>query len=90
MAGISITGVVAEGEHKGERVWLYWSSESGGWWQWGPYGWRYEFPDQDGERFKDAWRCATAQTWTKKTCGPWYLAPDLASIEAKSRVEPKP
>ena len=78
-----ITAIVADGEHKGERVWITWSPEGGGWWQWGPEGWAERFASTKDERFKDALRCAKGETWTKASCGPWYYAPDLATIEAR-------
>lgn len=77
-----ITGLVKEGDRAGERVWIYFSEEGGGWWQWGPEGWAYRFEDKTSERFQDAMRCAKGETWTESTVGPWYNAADIATVEA--------
>lgn len=79
-----ITAIVADGRYKGKRVWIYWSPEGGGWWQWGPEGWAERFENTDTDKFRDAMRCATGATWTKKSCGPWYSYPDPATIEVRS------
>jgi hypothetical protein len=89
MAEHSITGIVAEGERKGERVWIYWSPEGGGWWQGGPFGWRERFSSVEDKRFKDALLCAKGEGWSKKTCGPWYKMADLSTIEIRT-VMPQP
>ena len=72
-----ITGVVAEGEHKGERVWIYFSEEGGGWWQWGPEGWAKRFEAKEGHKYDDALLCAP------KT-GPWYYRVDPARVEVRA------
>lgn len=79
-----ITGTVKEGEHQGEKVWLRWSEEGGGWWMWGPEGWAHRFDAPEGARFEDAMRCATGQTWTNSTVGPWNYAADISTV----KVEP--
>ncbi len=78
----SISGKVKDGEHKGETVWLYWSPEGGGWWQWSSAkGCAYRFSSKDDQRFKDAWPCAKGETWLGHTVGPWYYMPDIETIE---------
>lgn len=79
-----ITALVAEGEHIGERVWIYWSPEGGGWWQWGPEGWAFRFDSTESDRFIDALKCAKGETWLKKSVGPWYHYPDMATIEVRA------
>lgn len=60
---------------KGERIWLYWSPEGGGWWQWSKAkDWAERFPDKNGPRFKDAIACAP-------DVGPWFYVPDPETIE---------
>jgi hypothetical protein len=70
-----ITGIVKDGQHKNERVYLYWTEEGGGWWQWGPDGWAYRFENKSGARFEDAMRCA------KKGVGPYYYSVHPESVE---------
>lgn len=72
-----ITGLVAKGEHKGERVWIYFSEEGGGWWQWGPEAWAKRFEKKEGRDFDDALLCAPK-------VGPWYYSVDPESIEARA------
>jgi hypothetical protein len=74
-----ITGIVAEDAphvrvKKGDRVWLYWSHEGGGWWQWGSEGWARRFEQKAGREYDDAVKCAPK-------VGPWYSMPDPATIE---------
>ena len=82
--GYVITGIVKEGKHIGEKVWLYWSVEGGGWWQWGPQAWAYCFDKCEGRKFEDAIKTARGQGAWGETCGPYYSQPDLLSI----KVEP--
>jgi hypothetical protein len=72
-----ITGIVAEGEKAGLKVWLYWDPEGGGWWQWGPEGWAERFEAKEGRRYDDAIRCAP------KT-GPWYYYVDPATVKTEA------
>lgn len=37
-------------ESSKEEVWVYWSPEGGGWWSWGPKGWRTAFESEDRAR----------------------------------------
>lgn len=61
---------------KGDRIYLYWSNEAGGWWQWSnAIGWAYRFETKSGSRFDDAMLVAAK-------VGPWYNYPDPATIEA--------
>jgi hypothetical protein len=77
-----ITGKVAEGENKGKTVYLYWSDEGGGWWQWSDsVNWAYRFEEPSGSRFEDALLCAGDKNWTKHSCGPWYFFADPKSVE---------
>jgi len=69
-----ITGVVAAGESKGQRVFIYFSKEGGGWWQWGCEGWAERFDAPSGRRYDDALLCA-------KKCGPWYNCVDPRTIK---------
>lgn len=77
-----ITGLIAKDAEalrvkKGDRVWLYWSPEGGGWWQWGPEGWAERFESKSGKTFEDAMVSATG-------VGPWYNVPDPETIEVLS------
>lgn len=79
-----ITGIVEKGDDKGRKVFLGWTEEGGGWWQWSLHkSGANRFTDTDNERFKDAIRCATGKTWTKSTCGPWYYMPDISSVKVE-------
>lgn len=72
-----ITALVKEGEKKGRRVFLYWSPEGGGWWQWNEAeGWAERFEAKAGHRFEDAVLCAP-------DVGPWYNRPDPETIEVR-------
>lgn len=73
-----ITGNVAEGKHKGEKVWLGWTESSGGWWQWGRETEGTRFAQQKGERFEDALHCA------KEGSGPWYYTPDPSTVQVEA------
>lgn len=79
-----ISGIVKDDKHKGQKVCIYWTPEGGGWWQWGPEEMAERFESQDDPRFKDALRCATGQTWTKATCGPWYYSADLETVKVEA------
>lgn len=82
-----ITGMVNEGEYKGQKVWLYWSAEAGGWWQWSRDAqWACRFEHASGERYEDAMKSAKGSKWMPNGCGPWYYFVDLNSVE----VEPVP
>jgi hypothetical protein len=37
-------------ESSKEEVWVYWSTEGGGWWMWGPKGWRMAFESEERAR----------------------------------------
>lgn len=79
-----ITAIVADGQHKGEHVWICWSPEGGGWWQWtNAERWAKRFT-QDDREFKGALACAKGETGDKTSCGPWYLRPDMDSIEIRA------
>lgn len=75
-----ITGIVRNGENKGKKVWIHWSPEGGGWWQWGPEAWAQRFTENHGPRFEDALRTAKGENWTKDTCGPWFDKADVATV----------
>ena len=77
-----ITGIVKEGKHEGESVWVGWTPEGGGWWQWGPEAWAERFPSETDPRFEDAMRSARGETWTTKSCGPWYYYPDMSTVKS--------
>lgn len=80
-----ITALVKEGENKGRRVWLYWSPEGGGWWQWSDAeAWAFRFEATSGERFDDALLCARGTTWLKSGCGPWYYFVDFSTVEVRA------
>ena len=59
---------------KDSFVWLYWSHEGGGWWQWGPEGWARRFEAKEGREYEAALRDAPK-------VGPWFNKPDPATIE---------
>lgn len=81
-----ITALVAESHDrgssvwnvkKGDRVWLYWTDESGGWWQWSnAEGWAYRFQSKDDKRLSDALRSSV-------NMGPWFYKPDPKTIEVR-------
>lgn len=87
-----ITGKVAKGENKGETVYLYFSEEGGGWWQWSNNeAWALRFESKDDRRIEDALLCAGDKNWTKHSCGPWYYSADpktvkLVAVPAKIKV----
>ena len=75
MKGYQVRGLIAKDEpdlskKKGDEVWLYWSEEGGGWWQWGPKGWAYTFMNK-----------LEAEKAPKGCPGPWYNVPDPETIE---------
>ena len=79
-----ITALIAEDSRdgvwkkkKGDRVWLYWSPEGGGWWQWGPEGWARRFESKSGREYE-------AAMFSASNAGPWFNKPDPATIEAVS------
>jgi hypothetical protein len=73
-----ITALVADGDHKGERVYLRWAEEAGGWWYWGPEARAYRFESRSGDKFDDAVWCA------QRTGRPQWYAPDLSTIEVRA------
>lgn len=69
----AVRGRVAKTVHnlnvkKDDTVWLHFSDEGGGWYQWGHYP--QSWPD--GDRVM---KCALAAP------GPWYNMPDPATVE---------
>lgn len=77
-----ITGRVAKGSEVGKEVYLYWTEEGGGWWQWtSDKGCAHRFERPSGDRFKDAMNCATDNNWTKASCGPWYYSADPKTVK---------
>lgn len=79
-----ITGIIRDGlKDAGEKVWLYWSPEGGGWWQWGPEGWAKRFAGDHGAEFEDALKCAKGETWLRDTVGPWYNKPEISTIKVE-------
>lgn len=80
-----ITGIVKEGDRKGQKVWLYWSPEGGGWWQWSSHAsWAMRFESKDGARYEDAIRCARGTKWLENGCGPWYYYVDFDTVDTES------
>lgn len=78
-----ITALVKEGKNKGKRVWLYWSPEAGGWWQWSDAeGLAHRFEAPHGARFEDAMHSSRGSTWQPNGCGPWYYFVDFDTVEA--------
>lgn len=80
-----ITALVAEDSEKrhpaidrkkGDRIWLYWTDEGGGWWQWGSEGWAYRFQSMDDKKLQEALSSAPKM-------GPWYNRPDPKTIEVR-------
>lgn len=74
IAEVADRGNTVWDKKKGERVWLYWTEESGGWWQWGPEEWAYRFESLDSPKIQEALRSCP-------TMGPWYNSPDPKSIK---------
>lgn len=72
----AIKGIVREPKMDRDKpnkvVWMNWTDESGGWYQWGSEGWRKAF-----ETKEDALKIA--RTWD---VGPWYDKPDEDTIDA--------
>lgn len=63
---------------KGDRVWLYFSEEGGGWWQWSNSPrWAYRFEEKSGRKYEDAIHCAPK-------AGPWFNRVDPKTIEVRA------
>lgn len=50
--------VITGSTKEGERRWLHWLEECGGWWQWGSEGHAERFSEKSGRRYEDALWCA--------------------------------
>lgn len=80
-----ITALAASSKNRPrKRIWLYWSREGGGWWQWSQYErWAEQFSKPKGKSFDDALKCAPI-------VGPHYDRPDISTIEVWELPENKP
>lgn len=73
-----ITALAAKpSKDAGKRFWLYWSPESGDWWQWGPEARAERFETKSGPRFNDAMSVAPK-------AGPFWALADPATIEVRT------
>lgn len=62
---------------KGDRIYLYWTDEGGGWWQWAnAESWSYRFQSKDDPKLEQALKSAP-------NVGPWFYRPDPKTIEVR-------
>lgn len=60
---------------RGTDIYLYWSEEGGGWWQWSTsQNWAYRFQSLDDPKLKGALKACP-------NMGPWYNYPDPSTIQ---------
>lgn len=77
-----ITALIKDGDpegywrsQKGDKIYLYWTDEGGGWWQWSnAIGWAYRFQSMDDPKLAEALRSAPKM-------GPWFYRPDPSTIK---------